>query len=90
MIVPGPNVLLAPILASSPTNAPNFRAIEGMEDHDVNTMFFWDTSDRLLAIVVNVSCPSQEVESNRLLSSDYWGPTREMLQEKCGRESDAP
>jgi len=59
-------------------------AIEGMEDHDVNTMFFWDiwdTSDKLLAIVVNVSCPSQEVESNRLLSSDYWGPTREMLKE---------
>ncbi len=47
-------------------------------------MFFWDTSDQLLAIVVNVSCPSQEVESNRLLSSDYWGPTREMLKEKYG------
>ncbi len=69
-----------------PTNDPKFRAIEGMEDHDVNSMFFWDTSDRLLAIVVNVSCPSQEVESNRLLSSDYWGPTREMLREKYGQE----
>jgi len=69
-----------------PTNAPNFRAIEGMEDHDVNTMFFWDASDKLLAIVVNVSCPSQEVESNRLLSSDYWGPTREMLKEKYGQD----
>jgi len=66
------------------TNDPNFRAIEGMEDHDVNSMFFWDTSDKLLAMVVNVSCPSQEVESNRLLSSDYWGPTREQLQAKYG------
>ena len=26
-----------------PTNDPKFRAIEGMEDHDVNSMFFWDT-----------------------------------------------
>ena len=68
------------------TNDPKFRAIEGMEDHDVNSMFFWDTSDKLLAIVVNVSCPSQEVESNRLLSSDYWGPTREMLREKYGHD----
>ena len=69
-----------------PTNVPHFRALEGMEDHDVNTMFFRDTGDQLLAIVVNVSCPSQEVENNRLLSSDYWGPTREMLQEKSGRD----
>jgi hypothetical protein len=69
-----------------PTNAPNFRGIEGMEDHDVNSMFFWDTSDTLQAIVVNVSCPSQEVESNRLLSSDYWGPTRQMLKDQYGRD----
>ncbi|MGI6416711.1 MAG: hypothetical protein ACOX1P_13650 [Thermoguttaceae bacterium] len=67
------------------TNDPNFRAIEGMEDHDINSMFFWDTSDKLLAIVVNVSCPSQEVESNHLLSSDYWGPTRELLRAKYGQ-----
>lgn len=26
------------------------------------------------------------MENNRLLSSDYWGPTREMLQEKYGRD----
>jgi hypothetical protein len=69
-----------------PTNDPSFRGIEGMEDHDVNSMFFWDTSDKLQAIVVNVSCPSQEVESNRLLSSDYWGPTREMLKDKYGQD----
>ena len=68
------------------TNDPNFRAIEGMEDHDVNSMFFWDAGDKLLAIVVNVSCPSQEVESNRLLSSDFWGSTRELLREKYGQE----
>ena len=68
------------------TNDPNFRAIEGMEDHDVNSMFFWDANDKLLAIVVNVSCPSQEVESNRLLSSDFWGPTRALLGEKYGED----
>ncbi len=68
------------------TNNPNFRAAEGMEDHDVNSMFFWDTSGKLLAIVVNVSCPSQEVEALRLVSSDFWGPTRELLKEKYGQD----
>ena len=67
------------------TNDPNFRAIEGMEDHDVDSMFFWDMNDKLLAMLVNVSCPSQEVESNRLLSSDFWGLTRKQLREKYGR-----
>jgi hypothetical protein len=68
------------------TNDPKFRASEGMEDHDVNSMFFWDMNDKLLAMVVNVSCPSQEVESNHLLSSDYWGPTRKQLKEKYGQD----
>ena len=68
------------------TNDPNFRAVEGMEDHDVNSMFFWDRNDKLLAMIVNVSCPSQEVESNRLLSSDYWGPTRKQLRDKYGQD----
>jgi len=67
------------------TNDPSFRAIEGMEDHDVNSMFFWDMNDKLLVMLVNVSCPSQEVESNRLLSSDYWGPTRDQLRKKYGQ-----
>jgi len=68
-----------------PTNDPKFRASEGMEDHDVNSMFFWDRNNTLLAMVVNVSCPSQEVEATRLLSSDFWGPTRNLLKEKYGQ-----
>lgn len=69
-----------------PTNDPKFRGSEGMEDHDVNSMFFWDRNDKLMAMIVNVSCPSQEVESNRLISSDYWGATRKVLREKYGQE----
>jgi hypothetical protein len=69
-----------------PTNDPKFRGIEGMEDHDVNSMFFWDMNDKLAAMIVNVSCPSQEVEGNHLLSSDYWGPARKLLKEKYGQD----
>ncbi len=68
------------------TNRPEFRGIEGVEDHDVNTMFFWDASDKLLAMVVNVSCPAQEVEGLSELHADYWHPTRQMLHGKFGEE----
>ena len=66
------------------TNDPNFRAIEGMEDHDVNSMFFWDMNDKLLAMLVNVSCPSQEVESSNTIDADYWGEVRKGLHKVHG------
>ena len=68
------------------TNRPDFRCIEGVEDHDVNTMFFWDASDKLLAMIVNVSCPAQEVEGLSQLHADYWHPTRQMLHGKFGED----
>ena len=69
-----------------PTNTPRFRAVEGMEDHDVNSLFFWDESDKLIAAIINVSCPSQEVENLSVISSDYWGPTRIALRQKHGED----
>jgi len=67
------------------TNDPNFRAIEGMEDHDVNSMFFWDMQDKLLAVLVNVSCPSQEVEHSDTIDADYWGEVRKGLKKAHGK-----
>ncbi|MDO4586227.1 MAG: hypothetical protein Q4C95_02915 [Planctomycetia bacterium] len=66
------------------TNDPSFRAIEGMEDHDIGSIFFWDQNDKLLAIIVNVACPSQEVENELLVSADYWGPVRNNLRKQFG------
>lgn len=66
------------------TNDPNFRAIEGVEDHDVNSMFFWDMNDTLLAMLVNVSCPAQEVEHSETIDADYWGEVRKGLQALYG------
>lgn len=68
------------------TNQKTFRAIEAMEDHDVNTLFFWDKSDKLLAMFVNVSCPAQEVEGLSQLHADFWHPTRRMLKKRLGEE----
>lgn len=68
------------------TNDPTFRKMEGMEDHDVGCMFFWNESGKLQAIGVNVSCPSQEVEGNSAINADYWAPVRESLKAKYGED----
>jgi len=66
------------------TDIAEFRNLEGYEDHDVNTLFFWNDSGELVGIVVNVSCPSQEVESRSAVNADFWHPVREALRERFG------
>ena len=68
------------------TNTPQFRAIEGYEDHSLDVLFFWDEQDRLLATAVNVPCPSQEVESGSSINADYWHPVRETLRRRHGQD----
>lgn len=69
-----------------PTHTPNFRGLEGYEDHDIGTLFFWDEQGELISMVVNVSCPAQEVESRRAINADFWHPVRESLQERYGED----
>jgi len=71
---------------SSKTNLPEFRSLEGSEDHDVNTLFFWDEKDELISIVVGVASPSQEVEGRYAVNADYWHPVREGIKEKYGKD----
>jgi len=66
------------------TDLPDFRRLEGYEDHDVGTLFFFDASGELIAVAVNVSCPAQEVESRSTVNADFWHPVRETLREKYG------
>ena len=69
-----------------PTERADFRKIEGMEDHDVGCCFFWDTEGKLLSMIVNPSCPSQEVEGTNEINADYWHPVREALKAKYGAD----
>ena len=68
------------------TDQSDFRGLEGCEDHDVGTLFFWNESGQLIAIAVNVSCPSQEVEGLSNLNADFWHPVRESLRTRYGRD----
>jgi hypothetical protein len=68
------------------TDQPNFRMLEGYEDHDVDVLFFWDAQDRLLATAVNVACPAQEVEGRSAVNADFWHTVRESLRAKYGQD----
>ncbi len=66
------------------TNVPEFRNIEGYEDHDINLLFFWN-DQKLVGMVVNVSCTSQEVEGRSAVNADFWHPVREALRDRHGQ-----
>jgi len=68
------------------TDVAAFRNLEGYEDHDVNTLFFFNDSGELTGAVVNVSCPAQEVESRSAVNADFWHPVREALRRRFGEQ----
>lgn len=63
-----------------PTNIPEFRGIEGGEDHGLEMVFFWDAAGKPLAAGINVACPSQEVESLSTMNADFWHDVREQVR----------
>ncbi|MBL7218500.1 MAG: hypothetical protein ISS69_00160 [Phycisphaerae bacterium] len=68
------------------TNTREFRGLEGYEDQDVNTLFFWDAAGAMIALAVNVSCPSQEVEGRSTVNADFWHPVRQALRKRYGKK----
>lgn len=66
------------------TNRADFANLEGMDDDDVGTLFFYDRLERLKAIAVNVACPSQVVEGQSSVNADYWLPVRNRLKARYG------
>jgi hypothetical protein len=68
------------------TNVPEFRGIEGYEDHNLEVLFFWNMEDQLVATAVNVPCPSQEVEGLSEIHADFWDPVRRQLRERHGKD----
>jgi hypothetical protein len=67
-------------------DVPNFRNMEGYEDHDVNVLFFWDQDRKLIAIAINLACPAQEVENDSTIDADFWHEVRVKLKEQYSQE----
>ncbi len=68
------------------TEIPEFRGIEGPEDHDVNILFFWNKTGKLIGMTVNVPCPAQTVEGRDAVNADYWHDTRIDLKKRFGND----
>lgn len=68
------------------TDVREFQNLEGYEDHDINSLFFWNGRDELIAMSIDVACPAQENEHLSTVNADYWHPVREALQEKFGSQ----
>lgn len=68
------------------TAGPEFRGIEGYEDHAVEVLFFWNANDELIATAINVACPAQEVEGRSSVNADFWHEVRATLQERHGKD----
>lgn len=66
------------------TYFPGFAGIEGYEDHDVNTLFFWNNKQQLIATCVSVACPAQKTENGPAVNADYWHEVRLALKKKFG------
>jgi hypothetical protein len=68
------------------TNLPEFQNLEGYEDHDVNTLFFWNKTNKLIAVSIEVACPAQEGESGYAVNADFWHPVRVALRKRFGND----
>ncbi|HPX41708.1 MAG TPA: hypothetical protein PLF51_14825 [Candidatus Hydrogenedentes bacterium] len=66
------------------TDDPDFRNVEGYEDHSVNLLFTYDRDSQLTGVVVNLACPSQVSEHLFEISADFWHETRQELRKRLG------
>ena len=67
-------------------DSPAFRGIEAYEDHSVDLLYFWDAEDRMIATVINLPCPAQEVGGGGRIHADFWHPVRQRLHEREGEQ----
>lgn len=68
------------------TTDPNFRHIEGSENHTLDTLFFWSPEGKLTGLAIAVPCPAQEVEGKSFMSADFWHEVRQLLRQRYGAD----
>ncbi|MBN2137486.1 MAG: hypothetical protein JW720_06745 [Sedimentisphaerales bacterium] len=67
-------------------NTPEFDRIEGVEDHSLGLLFFWDAQGKLTGMVINVSSPAQSEQGHNLISADFWHDVREEIAARYSKE----
>ena len=66
------------------TTRQDFIGMEAGEDTGVEMLFTYDANGKKTGMMLNVACPSQNMESTYVVSSDFAGATRELLKAEYG------
>ena len=69
-----------------PTGKPEFRGLEGGENHTVDFLYFLDADRKPLATAITVACSAQVDEGLSQLHADYWGDVRDELRRRYGEK----
>ncbi|MHC4545435.1 MAG: 3-keto-disaccharide hydrolase [Planctomycetota bacterium] len=70
----------------SQVNTPAFDRIEGVEDHGLLLLYFWDMQDELTGLVINVASPAQSDQGGNLISADFWHDVREEIAARYSKD----
>ncbi|MBQ7649711.1 MAG: hypothetical protein IJS15_02065, partial [Victivallales bacterium] len=68
------------------TTRRDFIGMEAGEDSGVEMLFTCDETGKKTGLILNVACPSQNMEATYKVSSDFAGATRELLKKEFGEE----
>jgi len=69
-----------------PVNTMEFDCVEGVEDHGLSLLYFWDTDKRLTGIVINVASPAQAEQGGNLISADFWHDVRNEIAARHSKD----
>lgn len=68
-----------------PTNVPEFRGIEGYEDHAVQILCFYDAQKKLKAAALTLATTAQ-AEGGSKVSADFWDDVRRLIHARHGED----
>jgi hypothetical protein len=66
------------------TSREDFTGLEGSEDPTAEILFTYDEDKNPTGVIINIACPAQVMEATYLVSSDFTGETRRLLQSHFG------
>ncbi|HUT32032.1 MAG TPA: hypothetical protein VNE39_01015 [Planctomycetota bacterium] len=69
-----------------PVNTAEFDCVEGVEDHGLGLLFFWDSARKLTGLVVNVACPAQAEQGGNRISADFWHDVRDEMAARHSKD----
>ncbi len=64
-------------------NVPEFRGLEGYEDHGVHVLCFYDSQKHLKAAVISLATTAQAAGGNKV-SADFWHDVRQAIHKRHG------